>query len=500
MEEYYNDDYLDEMISHEKQIQADRENALRLLATLDDERFQAFMDGIDITKEITNDSAQGVKESSTDGDGLTLGMFDTRSFKQQHSRFDETFIADEDVSFTANDGRRHEFFLELDNRTETNGANVDKIINYINYARNNSDSEILMQIAYADGSVPTKRIPNFSFIHRKVSNLVDRFMRTSISSPNTTEKYYLASLLWKTQNLSVAVSQLSEAHFDPAAFYLGSDFKDDVLESVSKYVNFINQSREYDWECSFSPMPDFYGQRKASRQIGTITYSHKLEFRKYEQPVLLGIEHDLDTIIEFHVKAMQSRNSKDLSAPCVVYPTRSRPLYAISLKDDAHLFTWPTVWNPKLPIFIQPTYSLSDSKQLKYDLQDVMLRYSSSIHRYFKTGGLNASDLKKHKSYEQTFLPTSGENRRSYSELHELAKETNDSAEFIQQLSIEEVPISVFKELLSRRPNGIFNPTLIEERPFLEHDLYQTPAFPNVASWVSYPNSVNPESRIKPFF
>ena len=449
-------DYIDQLFNSFKRIKEERAIAEEVLAALDEKHREAL------------ESPQKAIV------GFEISKLDTRSFKQQHSRFDETFVADEDVSFVGNDKKRHEFFLELDNRTETNSSNVDKIINYINYARNNPESQILMEIAYADGAVPTKKIPTFSFIPRKISNLTDKFMRTAIISPRG-NKYYLAALLQQTPNLSVSVSQVSEAQFDPAEFYLESNFKKEALKTIEKYVDFINHNQAYDWTCSFEPSGK--DMSKSYRQIGAITYSHNLEFIKYTQPVLLGSEHDLDTVIEFHLRCLQSLNSEFLSAPCVVYPTRAK------------------IWRPKLPIFIQPTYSLSDSQQLRDDMQLIVDEYSSSIFRYFTTGGLNASDLKNNKVYEQSFLPSSS--RRSYQDLRKLANELG-SERFIKQLRIEEVPISVFKALLNRGPIA-FNPSLIQDRPFLKYDLYKPTEYPDVASWVSYPNSINPESREKPF-
>lgn len=467
-------DYIDQLLSSFKRIEEERAIADEVLADLDEKH------------------REGLEGPQNTIVGFDIGKLDTRSFKQQHSRFDETFVADENVSFLGNDRKKHEFFLELDNRTETNSSNVDKIINYINYARNNPESQILMEIAYADGAVPTKKIPTFSFIPRKISNLTDKFMRTAITSPKG-NKYYLAALLQQTPNLSVSVSQVSEAQFDPAEFYLESNFKEEALKTIEKYVDFINRNQAYDWSCSFEPSSK--DMSKSYRQIGTITYSHNLEFIKYIQPVLLGREHDLDTVIEFHLRCLQSLNSEFLSAPCVVYPTRDRPLYAISLRDDANMFAWAKIWRPKLPIFIQPTYSLSDSQQLRDDLQLIVDEYSSSIFRYFTTGGLNASDLKNNKVYEQSFLPSTS--RRSYQDLRKLANELG-SERFIKQLRIEEVPISVFKALLNRGPIA-FNPSLIQDRPFLKYDLYKPTEYPDVASWISYPNSINPESREKPF-
>lgn len=527
---------------------------------------------------------------------FNLGEYDTRGFKQQHQRFDETFVADEDISFYRK-GVRHEFFLELDNRTETNGAIVDKIVNYVNYARNNPDDEILMEVAYADGSVPTKKYGKYSPIPKKISNFLSRFLESSIADQETGEMYYLPTLLQHTPNLRVSISEVSESHQDPADFLNDKCYLLDALSTVHKYVDYINSQRDYDWDCTFKESPEFtYLKNKILSNlskgtesnndssldansliprdagsgsfykrsnrylkgiwkavddrlvssylphIGTITYSHRLDFKTYKQNVIFGIEHDLDTAVQFFAESASTKKQKDMAAPLVIFPTRERPLYALNSANTAKMFYWPAVWQPSLPLFIQPVFSLDTDKRLRDDLWRIMEQYKTSIYRYFLTGGLNKSDLKNGKKYEQDYLPsfypntgdlrlgdllgvsenekeikkspkfaknsvlTNGDNSnsrsRSYEELRLLAQQTGDADSFIKQLKVEEVPISVYKALLSRWPSSSFSPELIVKRDYIEYDIYTPPKdaeLDSIPEHVYYPNSALPFARIKPF-
>lgn len=527
---------------------------------------------------------------------FNLGEYDTRGFKQQHQRFDETFVADEDISFYRK-GVRHEFFLELDNRTETNGAIVDKIVNYVNYARNNPDDEILMEVAYADGSVSTKKYGKYSPIPKKISNFLSRFLESSIADQETGEMYYIPTLLQHTPNLRVSISEVSESHQDPADFLNDKCYLLDALSTVHKYVDYINSQRDYDWDCTFKESPEFtYLKNKILSNlskgtesnndssldansliprdagsgsfykrsnrylkgiwkavddrlvssylphIGTITYSHRLDFKTYKQNVIFGIEHDLDTAVQFFAESASTKKQKDMAAPLVIFPTRERPLYALNSANTAKMFYWPAVWQPSLPLFIQPVFSLDTDKRLRDDLWRIMEQYKTSIYRYFLTGGLNKSDLKNGKKYEQDYLPsfypntgdlrlgdllgvsenekeikkspkfaknsvlTNGDNSnsrsRSYEELRLLAQQTGDADSFIKQLKVEEVPISVYKALLSRWPSSSFSPELIVKRDYIEYDIYTPPKdaeLDSIPEHVYYPNSALPFARIKPF-
>ena len=519
---------------------------------------------------------------------FNLGDYDFRSFKQQHSRFDETFVSDEDVSFYRN-GVRHEFFLELDNRTETNGAIVDKIVNYINYARNNPDDEILMTVAYADGSVPTKNIGRYSPIPRKIGNVIGRFLDSSIVDPDSGQTFYIPTLLQHTPNLRVSVSEVSEAYQDPADFLSGRCHVLDALDSVHRFVDYVNLQSDYDWDCSFEESPEFSclkkiisaatnGQGSATEadkaaesnllprdaesaifldrenrylkgiwkavdqslvksylpHIGTITYSHRLEFKTYKQSVILGMEHDLDTAVQLFAESARAKKTKGLAAPLVVYPTRERTLSALCASVISKLFYWPSIWSPRLPLMLQPVTAIDSDKRLESDLRLVLDQYQASIFRFFTTGGLNKSDLKKGKKYDPDLLPSfaphpgllsvddlsspvrskddlrddipdEDENMsappRSYEELQALAGSIGDAGAFVKQLRVDEVPLSVYQALLSRWPEGTFSPELIQSRSFMKHDVYAPPSHADldlIASHVFYPNSVLPFARIKP--
>lgn len=56
------------------------------------------------------------------------------------------------ISFGRN-GRRQEVFVELDYRTESNKTQIQKILNYINYALQNPQRDILLSMSVTDGAL-----------------------------------------------------------------------------------------------------------------------------------------------------------------------------------------------------------------------------------------------------------------------------------------------------------------------------------------------------------
>ena len=94
-------------------------------------------------------------------------LLDTSSFKNQYEYQQYTFVADEVVSFNRN-GRRQEIFVEQDNRTESNNTQIQKILNYISYALEHPQRDILLMISITDVLF---LLPKFQSIQTLVESL-----------------------------------------------------------------------------------------------------------------------------------------------------------------------------------------------------------------------------------------------------------------------------------------------------------------------------------------
>lgn len=89
------------------------------------------------------------------------------------------FIPDQMISFTQS-GQKCEVMIELDNRTENDNIQMKKIFNYIKYAYQHPQTQIMMVIAITDGSLPTYRVPKYSMPYLKVNNLLSKFKTYTI--------------------------------------------------------------------------------------------------------------------------------------------------------------------------------------------------------------------------------------------------------------------------------------------------------------------------------
>lgn len=197
------------------------------------------------------------------------GEFVRQAIDPDTSTADFPFVADEMISFKRA-GRPHELFVELDNRTEGNATQIQKVLNYIWYALEHPEKEIMMVLAIADGSVPTKQISQYGNIGRKLGNLATRLFRAYVPNTHHThsqqtnlkgddgheEIVYLTDLYQQATNLSVRLTGVGEAHLDVAEFLLGSDYFLDYVSSVSRLVAHYN-NRANDWQARFEPSAQY---------------------------------------------------------------------------------------------------------------------------------------------------------------------------------------------------------------------------------------------------
>ncbi len=145
-----------------------------------------------------------------------LDKLDLRQFSKQVPNYERyTFIPDQMISWKRN-GKRYEVMIELDNRTENNHIQMQKIFNYLVYAHDNPNKRILMTIAIADGSLTNYRVPQYRPIYNKVNNLLVRFKACPVHYNHKT--YSLANIYRRVKNLTITVSSVGEAHVDIADF------------------------------------------------------------------------------------------------------------------------------------------------------------------------------------------------------------------------------------------------------------------------------------------
>ena len=395
-------------------------------------------------------------------------LLDTSSFKNQYKYQQYTFVADEVVSFSRN-GRRQEIFVEQDNRTESNNTQIQKILNYISYALEHPQRDILLMISITDGSLSSPKVPKYTNIGRKLASLSSKFLKSYLSDENG-ERIFLSQMYKQANNLKIVLSGVSESQIDLTQFLLGSNYSMDYYQTIKKYVAEINKkstqwnaslelSKEFstiihDPELATQPLDKLSGLNEnspakglwrytdtmyASPILGTIHYRNKLSRQRYNQPVIIGDEHSLDTVIQTLELVNRASALKDTCPPVVVYPHRERPVTAITLNQYRDLYNWLPTWRPTIPVMIQPLTGLKDNLQLHKELRWLPIQYDLDIYNYFKIGAINKFALKKHPDYGNEYITplkwSTNTKARSYDELHQLALKM-EKKEFVDQLKL----------------------------------------------------------------
>ena len=458
-------------------------------------------------------------------------LLDTSSFKNQYKYQQYTFVADEVVSFSRN-GRRQEIFVEQDNRTESNNTQIQKILNYISYALEHPQRDILLMISITDGSLSSPKVPKYTNIGRKLASLSSKFLKSYLPDENG-ERVFLSQMYKQANNLKIVLSGVSESQIDLTQFLLGSNYSMDYYQTVKKYVAEINRnssqwnaslelSKEFsaiihDPELATQSLDKLSGLNEnspakglwrytdtmyASPILGTIHYRNKLSRQRYNQPIIAGDEHSLDTIIQTLELVTQANRFKDTCPPVVIYPHRERPVTAITLNQYRDLYNWLPTWRPTIPVLIQPLTGLKDNLQLHKELRWLTIQYDLDIYNYFKMGAINKFALKKHPDYGNEYVSmlkwSTNTKARSYDELHKLALKMKKK-EFVDQLKLNEIPLGLFRTVLERWPKGIYDLPLIEKLPYIDLDQEQPTILEeeSILSHLYAPNSVIPSSRIQ---
>lgn len=224
----------------------------------------------------------------------------------------------------------------------------------------------------------------------------------------------------QANNLKIVLSGVSESQIDLTQFLLGSNYSMDYYQTIQKYVAEINKnssqwnaslelSKEFsaiihDPELATQPLDKLSSLNEnspakglwrytdtmyASPILGTIHYRNKLSRQRYNQPVIAGDEHSLDTVIQTLELINRASALKDTCPPVVVYPHRERPVTAITLNQYRDLYNWLPTWRPTIPVLLQPLIGLKDNLQLHKELRWLTIQYDLDIYNYFKIGAIN---------------------------------------------------------------------------------------------------------------
>lgn len=430
-----------------------------------------------------------------------------RQFKNEFAEKNELpFVADMMISFNRHH-QRHELFVELDNRTESNDRQANKILNYLQYAIKHPKKDIKVIFAVTDGSLSSNRVKNFANVGRKLGNLANRIMQTFVVQNG--QQVYLADLYQQASNLQVRLCGVSEAYLDVAEYLLGSNYFPDYLISLNQLIRTMNN--QTDWKASFHPNQMFKGllenpslltqvegmnhntsyrnhkskglKRYLPESVinqqgvwGTIVFSYPKANISYQQPVLFGHEHELNTVMETYNLSYLAKKSSQYGYPIVIYPHRERLITSVSLPLFKSLISWSDYYGFRQPLIVQPRFSQNDSLQLRQELRWLTIQYARTIHQFFLNVDSQLVLAQRERYYQNHFsFPDIDSLRpaRSFNELHQLAKKLRQS-EFVNQLQLNELPKYLVNQLLSRWPQGLYSSPIISSLPYWNNQIEET--------------------------
>lgn len=366
-------------------------------------------------------------------------------------------------------------FIEMDNLTEKQSVQVNKILNYLWYAANHPNERISLIYVVSDGSVQRSQKDSFKNRYKKLSLLADKLLASYIVDDKG-QRHYLTDLYMDLHNIDISLTAESEAYIDMAQVLCESSYYNDRQNTISELVNYINQGNGWKAEYIHDKIDQHEEKSeaellKSERGLWVIRFTYGLE-RTIDQPVIAGQEHDLGTIVLTHNLIHKAlKNPDEYNYPIVIYPRRERKLTAITLSEYKNLNFSNQFYSYKQPLLVQPLWTISNDPQLEMELRWLIDNYAKSVHSYFANGYLSKQTAKENIT-DSIPLPVNDRKHirpRTYPELHELAQRTEDAEQFVAQLGINEVPFDVYSKLFNRGPSKAFCLPIIFDLPFLKN-------------------------------
>lgn len=440
------------------------------------------------------DSAMPTTSEDTDAfinHGFGVEAFTFNEFTLQNENLKSEIPFWPDFSICRRNSKQ-ECFIELDNLTETLPIQTNKILSYIWYAFRHPQNVVTLVYVVNDGSVRKNSRDGFVNRSQKISSLADRILKSYIMDDNN-QPVYLADLYSKADNLKVFITGESEAYLDLAQFLLDSDYTEDYQQTAQELVDYVNQGQE--WNASLLSA-EHYAQADAE-----IKFRYRHTELNYVQPVIFGQEHGLDTIIRTHILTVEAdQHPQTHNYPIIIYPRRERKILAITLTEYDKKFPDSQVYNYHRMLLVQPLWDISNNQQLQQELHWLLRQFKDSVFSYFRYGYLFKTINSNGKTKTDFGHDYFEEPQRSYAELHQVASASDwTSSEFVEQISINEVPIGVYQVLLNRCcSQDSFSIPVIFKLPFANEKAsqVQVPYTVTIDQCLFGVNSTDPKRRL----
>ncbi len=425
---------------------------------------------------------------------FSLDKLDLRQFSKQVPNYKRyAFIPDQMISFERN-GKRYEVMIELDNRTEGNHIQMQKIFNYLVYAHDSPNKRILMTIAITDGSLTNYRVPQYRSIYSKVNNLLVRFKACPVHYNHKT--YSLANIYRRIKNLTITVSSVGEAHVDIADFICNKNCTSFSKITLQALANTL--TKRFNQKVTFQVNKNINTKHLDYLDIQGQTLGYMIydpDSTVY-QSVKIGYEHSLDTYLDLYDDIPKN----------VIYsfPARVRKLLVPTIPNYYKNNPGQSAFSQKQGMIYQPVLEdNSNPKWLLYLLYS-KLHYYNYLYKFFLAGRISASDnadyndLTYIRSKAYSFLNSyiRGFNTqikyfppKPYKRLHTIALQSTSPREFAEHLNIQDIPVEVVRNIFHQIPIRAFS------SPYSS----TSSLYPNFTpeQYLYLPDKVNPTRRTK---
>lgn len=423
-----------------------------------------------------------------------LNKLDLRSFSKQVANYKaHPFIPDQMISFTRHN-QKYEVMVELDNRTENDNIQMAKIFNYIKYAYQHPQTQIMMVIAITDGSLPTYRVPKYSMPYLKVNNLLSKFKTYTIEYHG--QKYSLVDLYRRVLNLTITIAGVKEAHVDIADFINDKNCISFSIAELKLLANILTKKYKHKVFFQTNKKINLDRSNYLNIQGKTIGYMIYNPNPIIYQPIKIGYEHTLDTYLDLNACIPQNY--------IYCFPTRSRELLVPAIPAYYQHNPGQANFSQQQGMIFQPI--LEDNINPKWLLQLLFAKehYYRYLYNFFISGAISASDTTHYKkltylqsrayrivnSYLQhTHMQLNNDSPRSYQVLRHIAKQSNNAKAFAKQLNPQDIPLEVINSIFRQIPIKAFS------SPYYPTSSSYTSLIPS--NYLYLPNHPNPEKRTK---
>lgn len=394
--------------------------------------------------------------------------------------------------------------IELDNKTESNQVQVDKLNNYLKYASVHPDKIIQVIFVvndYSNSIFLNKYIPPY----RKLSNQIHAFL-TGESNYLGEIKRYITEGMIKTPNLEIYVCGTDEADIAVAEAIHNISFgrpnwnEQECLE-VADVINKMNYKANYigrqDLERTtlgrcilnmFTKYEDHSFSRlgKGNSYLAGIMKIRSEEYDNdntlYYMPVIAGLEHSLYTqfairetesnkgtnlLYDLQIKAntgdllifglddpdetikdyMEESKAHILAAPIVIYPRRERILIPALDTEVNQTHSKSTNFTSNSISRYSPRYTLEDNPLIEYELS-VLKNALGLKQKYFFNKTSNILSYKKginKTSFVLNSIDPNLEAPREFDYIHSLAGKYHGK-EFSLKLQLTEIPLKMYED------------------------------------------------------